>query len=409
MQDNLGRALAVWSNGSIQSSIQTSAGVWGPVVPVSFASDLGIAPDVAFAPNGSAMAIWIRNTAGVQDLQIATLPIGATVWSVPITIAVPTGNAIYSPQIKIDGKGRAVAVWGLYIPASATADTQFTELQSASYSAATGWSAPVTVSIANVSHYPVAPQLAINTAGTAVVVWNDSITPNGSRSHSLQVARRGAAGAWSKPRSLGFSGGGGVRGQKIAFDDFGHGTVVWQAATELNSAAVFAAQSSSTGVWALPERISAPSPLLIPEDAEVATDKAGNVTVVWSYEITDINGGYNGPGVSTRSRPVGSTSWSAPRKFSGGGYSPTISASPDGSLVAVGWNDSYSAYVSTYTPALGWAAGWKPVRKLASPFLNHYAYENTVSAGNGGVAAMAWTVTDFNRHPNTILNAATFK
>jgi hypothetical protein len=395
VQDKQGRALTVWSNGAIQSSRQTSTGTWGPIVPVSFSNDLGRTPDVAFAPNGDAMAIWIRDTAGVQDIQVATLPVGTTVWSLPTTIAVANAFSIYSPQIKIDSKGRAVAVWGLYIPGSQTSIDRFSDIQSATYTAITGWSPPVTLSSANIYHYPIAPKLAINAAGIAVVVWNDSLTPNGSRSSNLKAVRKLAGGTWSLPSIIGYNRGGSVGGQKITLDDLGRAALVWQGPATAGNGAVFAVQSSTTGVWMPPVQIS-PS-IEGAYDAEVATDKAGNITVVWQ----------GSGGVTTRRKLAGISSWSTPRTF-GGGNSAKISASPDGSLVAVGWHDTYiGAHVSTYTPALGWALGWKPVSDLKSIVATRSVYESTVSAGSRATAAIAWTTFDFNRHPNLIINAST--
>jgi hypothetical protein len=163
-------------------------------------------------------------------------------------------------------------------------------------------------------------------------------------------------------------------------------------------------------MWTLPEQISAPpskTQTYSPNSIDVATDKAGNITLVWSHELYGINGGVSGPFVSARTKPIESATWTAPIKLSsglGGGYDPKVSASPDGSLVAVSWVSTYKPYVATYNPALGWAA----TQKLNPAVVTHYAYQSAVSAGNGGVAAMAWSATDFQRHPNTIIHASSF-
>ncbi|MFT6534406.1 MAG: LPXTG-motif cell wall-anchored protein [Alpinimonas sp.] len=105
--------------------------------------------------------MWFRLDGGHYIIQSSTSQSGGA-WSTPVDVSVAGQNA-FSPQVSIDSTGRAIAVWYRY-------DGSNDIIQSSTSQSGGAWSIPVVVSAAGQDAYD--PQVSIDAAGLAVIVWN---------------------------------------------------------------------------------------------------------------------------------------------------------------------------------------------------------------------------------------------
>ena len=114
--DRRGDATAVWlrkdgqGNLRVVASFQPVGGEFGPVEALSQAGGPAFDPQIAFAPNGRAIAVWERLVApGQTRVKAAVKPPGQRSFGDPVSISGAAFNSAF-PKIGIGG-GRAVVVW----------------------------------------------------------------------------------------------------------------------------------------------------------------------------------------------------------------------------------------------------------------------------------------------------------
>jgi len=258
--DPQGEAVAVWerSNGEneiVQAASRPAGGAWQTPVDLSVTGENGVFPQVAVDPQGEAVAVWERsNGTTSRFIEAASRPPGGT-WQVPVHISA-AGEKAYGPQVALDAQGDAVAVWQRYN------GTDYV-VQAAGGAAGGAWEAPVDLSAAG--EETVAQQVAIDTKGDAVAVWQHY---NGTN-WLIAAASRLAGGAWQPPVDLSATGENAYSPQ-VAIDPEGAAVAVW------NQSAVQAASGTVGGGWQAPVDISNNG-----QNAQVAVDPQGNATAVW--------------------------------------------------------------------------------------------------------------------------------
>ncbi|MBI2773136.1 MAG: RHS repeat-associated core domain-containing protein [Chloroflexi bacterium] len=113
-----GGATAVWVDGRsterniYAAQLMPGANAWGTNRRVSDeTASWKVAPDVAFAPDGTAYAVWMDTRNGVwYDLYFSSLAVGAPNWSANTKIN-DIGGSAYSPRITVDGSGNVMVAW----------------------------------------------------------------------------------------------------------------------------------------------------------------------------------------------------------------------------------------------------------------------------------------------------------
>ncbi len=228
--DDDGHAVVVWESGStVQSSYRPAAGPWGAAAQASPAGHVVRDPQVAISSTGNARAVWRhelnrnmtdpvvtvesvnRQDAGAWSATPAVLTSPATstipiaegepqiswntvggrtaVWANRTTPALAilenqwgsgaggwggdfadhsTSDGVRSveePQVALDDAGHAVAVWRGYDSGTGSFRTQAATTDFLS----DDWSAPIT--LADVETGAADPEVAVNPAGDATVVW----------------------------------------------------------------------------------------------------------------------------------------------------------------------------------------------------------------------------------------------
>ena len=289
-------------------------------------SDLSIALDAA----GDAFTVWARS----GTAQAAERPAGGS-WSAAQGIS---GSCVDASgvQLAVNAAGRAVAVWECPKVGN-------TIVQAAMRSARGSWSAPHDLSAPG--HDAHAPQVALDRAGDAVVVWARS---NGT-DVVVQAALQRANGGWLAPQDI--SGPGvDVDRPDVALDAHGNGVAVWQS-SDGSSSVIRAATRSAAGSWSTPQALSSGG---YSERPHVGVDSAGEAVAVWSA---------NGAHVRVRAavRRAGG-GWGQPETLSGpaaDALQPQLAVSPRGSAVAAWASFDGRTYViqsSSRTRGGAWSA-----------------------------------------------------
>ena len=337
--------------GEVWSSPATIASVRGTTLPVA----------VAIGANNFAAATW-------EDVVALRSPAG--VWRAPVSLGL-TGT-VSDFQVKLDGQGNGVAVWGRLTDTNSLVE-------------AVTWTAAGTfgsiVQLSPASHGAFGPQLAVNDAGTAVVVWLASPPRDNADPYQLESATRPAGGSWSAvttaspnvPQTW---------ASGVALDGAGNATAIWITATTLTSKRLFAATRPTGGAWGSPTRIE-PSDWYDLSENSMAADAAGDVTVSWVGE--DMTGQNN---VRTATLPVGNI-WATPTtlgqcRIVSSSCVVQVSAAGDGSITVVGWG-AHPPTLNNVAVRLG-SGAWTPMAVgSGSPQLRH------VLATDNAHASVVWS------------------
>ena len=162
VMNRLGVAQAVWENhGRIWTQ---SLGLGQNGARVCFPLGPGRDPRVAVNLNGSGVIAWVVDGPGGRSLMGLPLAIGKTPDSPHVLFS--TAGAIHHLQLGADRRGGALAVWVHEL------DGEFEVLARRFDLRGQGWEG-LPIGLGPKRTVPLAPQLAMNRRGQAVVVWHD--------------------------------------------------------------------------------------------------------------------------------------------------------------------------------------------------------------------------------------------
>lgn len=166
--NSLGQIVVVWRryngfNWIIQSVSATIGSGWSIPVDLSIPSENGKEPQVAMNDAGQVVAVWCRNNGSNKIIQVSMMLFGES-WSVPIDLS-EVGQDAESPQVVINNSGQVVVVWKRF---NGTNDI----IQAATCNFCQSWSVPIDLSA--VGQDAEAPQVTMNDKGQAVAVWSRS-------------------------------------------------------------------------------------------------------------------------------------------------------------------------------------------------------------------------------------------
>jgi hypothetical protein len=236
-------------------------------------------PQVGIDAAGNAVAVWQRQLSdtvvvGNTVVESAVFSSNTGLWSTPTLLAVgdlapydnlsPANVFGMTPQISVNKRGEAVAVWDLY-----NAGSSFHIPEAKSYDGT--WSPKKTNLWGNVtSNNPTTPSIALNAAGKAAAVWIGNNAVLGSR--------RNAKGKWTN--SVQITNGSSSYPQ-VAIDAVGQAVASWEIFGSVNYTGVEASFSHhSKNRWSNPKiLISETSTTALPR---IATNAFGDTTVVWT-------------------------------------------------------------------------------------------------------------------------------
>ena len=346
---------------TVTAAQRSFGGTWSSPATITSLRVTSLPVTVAISANNYAAATW-------EDVIALRSPAG--VWRAPVSLGL-TGT-VSDLQAKLDAQGNGVAVWGRLTDTNSL-------VEAVTWTAAGTFGSVVQLSPA--SHGAFGPQLAVNDAGTAVVVWLASPPRDNADPYQVESTTRPAGGNWSAvttaspnvPQTL---------ASGVALDDAGNATAMWITATTLTSKRLFAATRPSGGAWGSPTRIE-PSDWYDLSENAMAADAAGDVTVSWVGEDTT---GQNN--VRTATLPVGRP-WTAPTtlgqcKIVSSSCLVQVSAAGDGSITVVGWG-AHAPTLNNVAVRLGSGAWTSMAVGNNSPQLSH------VLATDNAHASVVWS------------------
>ena len=292
--DPQGDAVAIWTNGIIEAASRPSGGSWQAPVELSAPEDFATSPKIALNPKGDAVAVWRRYTGASWIIEAASRPAGGS-WQAPVELSAAAHEGMKA-QVALNSQGDAVVVWERFNGANEI-------IEAASRPAGGSWQAPVELSAAG--HNASSPQIAVDPEGDAVVVWERD---NGAN-EVIEAASRPAGGGWQEPVELSAADHSAFSPQ-IALNTHGNAMAVWWRYSEGGAdQTIEAASRPAGGSWQAPVEISAADRGA--RDPHVALDPQDNAVAVWEREIGGnwiIEGaGYDASGPLLRSLSIPST------------------------------------------------------------------------------------------------------
>ncbi|MBN8866734.1 MAG: hypothetical protein J0H98_04210 [Solirubrobacterales bacterium] len=262
-----GTATVIWvrSNGAndiVQAATRPPGGAFGAPVDLSAAGQSAYIPQVAFAPDGTATAIWVRSNGTNNIIQAATRPPGGA-FGAPVDLSA-TDQAAYGPHLAVAPDGTTTVVWD-------GTDGSNTIAQAATRAPGGAFGTPVDLSVAGQSAS--SPQIAVAPDGTVTAVWVRSDGTN----LIAQAATRPPGGIFGAPVDLSAAGQSAQDPRPAAAPD-GTVTVVWIRFNGTNNVTQ-AATRPSGGVFGTPIDLSAAGQNAYSAQVAIALD--GTATAVW--------------------------------------------------------------------------------------------------------------------------------
>jgi hypothetical protein len=284
-------------------------------------------PQIAVDAKGNAMAVWVQQQPGSFRRDIwAARYVAGTGWGQPELIETGTGSA-FSPQVAVDASGNAIAVWEQAVGAGEE------DVRANRYVAGSGWGQAQLVS--NLAEVGEANdvQIAMDASGNALVVWRQS-EGEGVR-QNLWFNRYAVSSGWGVPDLVERSPGDTFAPQ-IAMNASGIAMAVWRQSEDGSDLVnVMASRYEPGSGWAVPELVE----LNNSGDAfdpQIALHANGNAIAVWNqFDGTRHNIW------ASRFTPAGQ--WSAPELIEfddlDRAFDPQISMDASGNAIAV-WEQS---------------------------------------------------------------------
>jgi hypothetical protein len=195
-------------------------------------------------------------------------------WGTAAAIEADDSGDTSAPQIAMDAAGNAMVVWAW---ASASGPPFSYNVWANRYTAGSGWGSAGPIDSVNATTANPAPHVALDGAGNAIAVWH---RPDGSW-NSIWSSRHIVASGWGAPVLLETDNTNSAHDARIAFDASGNAMAVWiQSDGVLDN--VLANRYTSGQGWGSAVLIETDNagPALEPR---IAFDGNGNATAAWSH------------------------------------------------------------------------------------------------------------------------------
>lgn len=259
------------SGWTVETASRPIGGNWAPPTPLSSAGEEALEPEVAVNARGDAVAVWENGTEH-PTVKSVQRPAGGN-WSGPSTVT-GSGEEGGTPEVGLDAAGDATVIWVRDIAIA----TNWT-IGEADRPAGGGWSAPRQISPKGMGAS--APAIAVDPRGDATAAW--ALEPSFGESTVVQVADRTGAGTWGEPTVISpseeFLG-----MPQVGIDAAGDATVVWSVGNGGEDRTVETAMHAATASgWSVPVALSTPGGYNA--ETQLAVDPEGDALVVWEYAV----------------------------------------------------------------------------------------------------------------------------
>lgn len=355
------------------------ARTWGMATTLESDTVSAMVPAVAVDGAGNAIAVWYQGAFGARSV-FASRNTGASGWTAPAAIEQAAGDtggpndAMWGPQIAMNTAGVAFAVW-----------EQSDGTRSNIWAARNVngmWDAPALVENNDAGNARL-PYVTVDSAGNALAVWFQS---DGVRNRIYANRYVNSSGAWGSSATVISTDATGDAGNaRIAADSAGNAMAVWEQTnpSAANTFHIWAARYSA-GSWAAATRIEERTPGNAWNPA-VAVDAAGNATAVWYKQDAD-----DTSRTSIWAKRFNGTAWGAVAALEGstsGAAATSVAMDAAGNAIAT-WYQHDGQWDSVYTSRYV-AGSWGTAERME--LQNNGNARNPVVALDGsGNAVLAW-------------------
>ena len=276
--------------------------------------------------------------------------------SLPATPRVVLQHHAYDPQVAFDAAGNGAAVWSQF-------DGLRKNIWARRYTASTTtWGAPVLVETNNGGDADF-PQLALDSVGNALVVWEQS----DSTRRNIWVNRYTAASqVWGAAQLLETDDVGFANTPQLVLDANGNGMVVWEQFDGARKNIWARRYNAANDQWDVADVVETSA-----EDAnapQIAVDANGNFIAVWRGYDGVVYNRYNlwanryVTGTGWESASLISNNLTAPTApsdalVSGNADTPHVAMDAAGNALAV-WVQATSIYANRYVVGAGWSGAF---------------------------------------------------
>ncbi len=327
---------------------------WGTAEMIETGTLDGLSPKIAIDGSGNAIAVWYQNDGTRNSIYANRYTVGSG-WGTEATIESNDTTHAYDPRIAVDSSGNAIAVWY-------QSDGTNNSIYANRYSAGSGWGTEALIE--NNAGDAAYPQVAMDTSGNAMVVWEQG--------GSIYATRNTVGIGWDASATLIESGAGIAAIPQIAIDGSGNAIAVWQqndgsydsiyanryvAGSGWGTAVLV--ESSSTGNAASPQ---------------IAADSNGNAMAVWFQS----DGTYDS--IYANRYTVGSgwgTAGLIESDSAGAASNPQVAIEGSGNALAV-WEQSDGTRINILSNRYTSGSSWGSAELIES--------DDTGSAGNAHIA-----------------------
>jgi uncharacterized membrane-anchored protein len=275
--DSSGNTVAVWyqydgtSYRNIWSNRYTAAtGTWGTaeLIETDNAED-AYYPQVAVDSSGNAVVVWYQYNGTRNNIWSNRYTAVAGTWGTAELIETDNAGSARDPQVAVDSSGNAVAVWYQY-------DGTRTNISSNRYTASAGsWGTAELIEMDNAGP-AYSPQVAVDSSGNAVVVWYQF---DGTSDNIWSNRYTAATGTWETAELIETDAWDAYDPQ-VAVDSFGNAVAVWQQSDGTRYSIWSNRYTAPTGTWETAELIETDN-AGDARNPQVAVDSSGNAVAVW--------------------------------------------------------------------------------------------------------------------------------
>src|SRR3954452_22709261 len=371
---------------TIAAAFRAAGGSWSPPARISPAGETGIEPDVAVAPDGTAVAAWSAYRGSVPAVEVAFRAPGSG-FGTPV--AVSSGQRSLGVQAGIDSSDRAVVLFTLIDGSNRRRAYAVTGTR-------TGLGSPTVLSPS--TQDAALADLAVGSGGRAVVAWPGTSSDPNARGAGVAIdaVRFTPGGGWSPAQVVGT--GTALWNAAVGVDTAGDAVVAWTSGTSTAQTQVRVATAGPSGAWSASRTVSGATGTFRTPD--VALDGAGDAVLAWQTDLASWSSR-----IDAVTRRGASGAFSAPITISAGDGNPVLpraAAAPDGSIEVVSWVDAAALVARVTTTA--------PAQAFAAPMTLDHAQTSAavgVAAGSGGRATAAWNEA-LNSAFQFVIAASTF-
>ena len=260
-------------------------------------------------------------------------------WGTAELIETDNSGTAVNPRINIDTSENVIAVWQQY-------DGEKNNIWANRYTAGSGWGTPEMIETDN-SGSANKPQIAIDTRGNAIAVWQQ----NSNKEFSIWANRYVPGSGWSNAELIKTDNSSTAINPRVAVDTIGNAIAVWKHhnGTEIS---IWANRYVPGSGWGTAKPIETGTGIV--GDPQIVIDTSGNAIAVWhQYDGATYNIWAN--------RYVAGSDWSTAElieSVSNRAVSPQISINKNGSAIAVWQQDDSTIntlWANRYVPGFGWS------------------------------------------------------